>query len=120
MPVKSARACSNCVAFIESSKSVKMDKRRVTLLADPTHAGSLGFERKCRQSWLAQFSSGISNKGELTNGTRIKINWRVMNWWVIITKQMAEGMNKSINEQISCDREMNKESTQIKHERTND
>ena len=43
-----------------------------------------------------------------------------MNWWVIITKQMAEGMNKSINEQISCDREMNKESTQIKHERTND
>ena len=41
-----------------------MDKRRVTLLADPTHViGSLGFERKCRKSWLAQFSSGISNKG---------------------------------------------------------
>ena len=57
-------ACSNCVAFIESSKSGKMDKGRVNLLADSTHViGSLGFVRKCRKSWLAQGSSGILNKG---------------------------------------------------------
>ena len=43
-----------------------------------------------------------------------------MNCWMIIIKQMDEGMNKSINEQISCDREMNKESTRIKHERKNE
>ena len=36
-----------------------------------------------------------------------------MNWWMITTKQMDEGMNKSINEQISCHREINKESTRI-------